>query len=73
LIVGGEAGGRRSDAHKAPTGWELPLGVGACVVPGAFALAAWWFGWRTGVLVASAVAAALALVCWVLCRGDRSA
>lgn len=47
----------------------LTLGVGICVVPFVFALVAGGFGWRAGVSVALPVAAALALVCWVLCKG----
>ena len=50
---------------------ELAVGIGLCVVPSAFALTAWWVGWRAGAAVALALATAIALVCWVLCHGPH--
>jgi hypothetical protein len=62
--------GRWRSGPRRESTLELGVGIGVCVVPSVFALVAWWVGWRAGVTVALAVVAAIALVCWILCRGS---
>jgi hypothetical protein len=66
-VLGHQRIGPRRDS--APV--ELGVGIGVCAVPSAFAVIAWWFGWRAGVAVALAVAVAIGLVCWAFCHGPH--
>jgi hypothetical protein len=66
-VLGHQQIGPRRDS----TPLELGVGIGLCAVPSAFAVIAWWFGWRAGVAVALAVGLEIALACLVLSHGPR--